>query len=521
MDEPTAEAREYPPIGPAAGAERHPERLAVSDEFGVSLTYRELDDKVNQVIRALYGLGMRPGDVFTVLLENRAEAVLLHQVAYRGGFFFTPINPRLQVAEIEYLLADSQAGVLFLDMVHADLAEEITAPEGLRIVKVGAGSNDGLAEMIATASSDQVEHQFGSVMSYTSGTTGRPKAVARERRRPSPEALPAVLDFGLRLGFDPDHDRHLATAPLYHGGPLISAMHAINLLGSVYLMRRFEPRHVLELVEEHQITSAYMVPTMYHRILQLPESVRAAADTSSLRSIMHTGGPCPPDLKQRMIDWLGPIMYECYAATEGYGTYTVCTSEQWLSHPGTVGIPEHDVITIRDENGKPLPTGETGLVYAKTLPGVEPFEYKNDPEKTASAYSQHGDYTLGDMGFLDSDGYLYLTGRATDMIISGGVNVYPAEAEQALLKHDHVRDVAVLGVPDEEWGESVVAVVQLGHPAASDVSADDLIAYCRTQIASYKCPREVYFVDDLGRDPSGKLRKRVLREKVIDPDQSG
>lgn len=515
MAEPAGGSEGYPPIGPAAGAELCPDRLAVCDEFGVSLTYQELDDKVNRAIRALHGLGLQPGDVFTVLLENRVEAILLHHVAYRGGFFFTPINPRLQTQELEYLLADSQAAVLFLDTLHAALAEKFAAPGGLRIVDVGDRGNDGLAEMIAGASPEPVEHQFGSVMSYTSGTTGSPKAVVRKRGRPAPEAISAVINFGLRLGFDPDHDRHLATAPLYHGGPLISAMHAINLVGSVYLMRRFEPKHVLELVEEHQITSAYMVPTMYHRILRLPESVRTASDTSSLRSIMHTGGPCAPDLKQRMIDWLGPIMYECYAATEGYGTYTVCTSEQWLSHPGTVGIPEHDVITIRDENGDRLPAGETGLVYARTLPGVEPFEYKNDPEKTASAYSRHGDYTTGDMGYLDLDGYLYLTGRATDMIISGGVNIYPAEAEQALLKHDRVRDVAVLGVPDEEWGESVVAVVQLDDPANADVTADDLIAFCRTHIASYKCPRQVYLVADLGRDPSGKLRKRLMRERFI------
>jgi long-chain acyl-CoA synthetase len=294
---------------------------------------------------------------------------------------------------------------------------------------------------------------------------------------------------------------------------MVSAMHAINLGGSVHLMRQFDAEQVLALVERMKVTSAYMVPTMYHRIMQLASDVRESYDVTTLRSVMHTGAPCPVDLKYRMMEWLGPVVYECYAATEALGTYTVCTPEQWLAHPGTVGRPENDVVTIRDENGRALPTGTIGLIYARTLPGIAPFEYKGDPQKTASAYGPEGDYTIGDMGYLDDEGFLYLTGRASDMVITGGINVYPAEVEQAILQHPAVRDAAVFGVPDEEWGERVVAAVQLFD---KDLSEDELLAFLRDHIASYKSPRQVYFLDDLGRDPSGKLRKQPLRERVLE-----
>lgn len=506
----------YESFGLALGAERYPDRLAATDEFGTAYTYEDLNRLVDKTIHALNDARVEPGDVIALLIENRAEAVLLHQVAYRGGFFFTPLNPRLKTSELGYLLTDSQAKFLFVDALHTELLTEVHGLSNLTVVTIGDDTQDALTlpHFISGSSDDPIEHQFGSVMSYTSGTTGRPKAVIRERRRPSPEALKTMVRFGERLGFDPVHDRHLSTAPLYHGGPLISAMHAVNLLGSVHLMRRFDAGHVLDVISQKRITSAYMVPTMYHRLMSLPEETRSAADTSSLKSIMHTGAPCPPHLKALMIEWLGPVIYECYAATEGYGTYTVCTSEQWLEHPGTVGKPEHDVITIRDKKGDVLPAGEVGLVYAKTLPGVAPFEYRGDPEKTHDAYGPDGDYTLGDMGYLDPDGFLYLTGRATDMIISGGVNIYPAEVEQAILQHRQVRDVAVFGIPDEEWGETVAAAVQrrLGDTSLRE---DDIIAFCRERIATYKCPRRVFVVDDLGRDPSGKLRKAILRDSLI------
>ncbi len=507
---------DYPPFGLAKGAIDHPDRLAVSDDFGSSLTYRELNALANRTIRALNSHGVQAGDVIALLLENRVETILLHQAAYRGGFLFTPLNPRLKPIELEFLLSDSGAKVLFADSAYLDLACEVV-PDGIEVVVVGGSVEVNDLDIFIEDSSDSaVEHRFGSVLSYTSGTSGVPKAVIRDRTQPSPEALAAFVGFGERLGFNPKHDRFLTTAPLYHGGPLISAIHVINLQGSIYLMRRFAADDVLDRIERLGITSAYMVPTMYHRLISLPEKRKAEADLSSLNSVMHTGAPCPVHLKQAMIDWFGPILYDCYAATESFGTYTVCTSEQWLAHPGTVGKPEHGVITIRDQNEVPLPTGEIGLIYARTLPGVAPFRYRGDEEKTDRAYSSHGDYTVGDMGYLDDDGFLFLTGRASDMIISGGVNVYPAEVEQVLMRHESVGDVAVFGVPDDEWGERVVAVVELADGVAGeDQLGANLIAYCREQIAAFKCPREVRVVPELGRDPSGKMRKGLLRDRLF------
>lgn len=504
------------PVGVALGARRFPERVAVTDERGRSLSYAELDRDVDRAINRLSDMGVQPGDVVAFLLDNRVETVLLQQAAYRGGYLYTPLNPRLRPTELEYLVGDSGAKVLFAEMAYAEMAETLSASSGAELVLLDdSTSAHGLAEFLSGSDDTPVPFQFGSVLSYTSGTTGWPKAVIRERSVPNPDVLRAMLRFGERLGFDPEHDCHLTTAPLYHGGPLISVMHVLNLQGTVNLMHRFDAEAVLEHIETKKITSAYMVPTMYHRLLQLPDEERGAYDLSTLNSIMHTGAPCAPDLKRQMIEWLGPVIYECYAATEGFGTYTVCTSEQWLKHPGTVGKPEHGVITIRDESAEELPAGEIGMIYAQTLPGIKPFRYKGAEEKTAAAYSPFGDYTVGDMGYLDEDGFLYLTGRASDMIISGGVNIYPAEVESVLLKDGRVKDVAVLGLPDPEWGERVVAVVEVDPSLEGDNEvAESLKEFSRKAIASYKCPKQVFLVSDLGRDPSGKIRKGLWKDRL-------
>jgi len=503
-------------LGIATTAIAQPDRMAVQDDFGTRLTYGELDRLVNQVIHAFQSLGIGPGSHIALLTENRAETVLVHQAAYRGGLYFTPLNPRLRPAEIEYVLRDSTSSVLVADVLHRALADEAAAAAGVRVIGAGGAGVDDLLAVAAGESSDPVPYQFGSVMAYTSGTTGVPKGVIRERVRPSPDQLKAMFTFGLRTNMDPDHDRHLATAPLYHGGPLITVFHSMNLGGSVHVMSRFDPERTLQLIEELEITSAYMVPTMYHRLLALPDEVRSRYRLGSLRTVLHTGAPCPIETKERMLDWFGPVMYECYAATEGYGTYTVCTPDDARSHPGTVGKPPAGVISIQDGVGNELPTGETGLVYARTLPGFTPFRYKDDPAKTKEAYGKAKDaYTVGDVGYLDADGYLYLTDRASDMIISGSVNVYPAESERALLQHPAVADVGVIGVPDPEWGERVVAIVQPRAPVTNPEGlATELMAFCRDRIATYKCPRQVFFFDDLDRDPSGKLRKRHLRERL-------
>lgn len=510
-------------FGPAAAAMRHPDRIAVTDYLGATLTYVEFDARVNRLIHVLRDHGLTAGGVFAVLSENRTDVVVAHHAAFRGGFYFCPLNPKLRADETSYILGDSGAAVLLADGVHRELLEQVDVPDGVATIwfdDVGDDDELVLEGLLAGASDARVPHGYGSVLSYTSGTTGRPKGVLRELTKPTPAQAEAMMAFGLGVGYDAVHDRHLVTAPLSHGGPMVSAMHCMNLGGTVVVMGRFDPEALLACIDEHRITSTYMVPTMYHRLLRLDETVRAQFDLSSLRSVVHTGAPCPPALKARMLEWLGPIVYECYAATEGLGTFTVCTPMDAIEHPGTVGRPPDGLISIRDEAGHPVPTGTAGRVHARTLPGVSPFRYKGDDEKTASAYAADGTYHVGDLGYLDDEGYLYLTGRSTDMIITGGVNVYPAEVEGVLLRHPDILDVAVLGVEDDDWGERVVAIVQVASDndvpagARADRLAGEIVAFAKQSLASYKCPKEVRFVGDLGRDPSGKLRKHRLREQL-------
>jgi long-chain acyl-CoA synthetase len=504
-------------FGVTATARAHPDRLAVVDDEGFALTYAELDRLVSQVIRALGRMGVEEGEPFCILAINRGEVLVAHHAAFRGGFWFTPLNPMLRRSEIGYIVRDSGARVLLVDAEHRELAREATSElAGMRIIDLHGAGPDTLFGLAAQESPDPVPYRFGSVMAYTSGTTGRPKAVVRDRIRPSDAQLEAMLTFGLRVGMDPHHDRHLATAPLSHGGPMIAAMHSVNLGGTVRIMRRFDAERVLDLIAAERITSSYMVPTMYHRLLRLPEKVTAAKDLRGLRSVFHTGAPCPVNVKQRMLEWLGPVVYECYAATEGLGAFTVCTPEDAITHPGTVGRPLPGSMTARAPDGSILPPGEHGVLYTATLPGVAPFRYKDDEQKTAEAYADDGTFTVGDLGYLDEDGYLYVTGRQGDMVISGGVNVYPAEVEERLLAHPAVVDAAVIGLPDDEWGERVVAVVQ---PDPSLVAGKDLgneiIAHCREGLAAYKCPKAVLFRQALGRHANGKLRRDILRDTIL------
>lgn len=499
-------------LGVAAAAHKSPRRLAVLDDRGTTWDYGTFDELVDRTIHVLRDFGVAAGGVAAILSDNRAEILVVQQAAFRGGFFFTPLNPLLRQDEVEYVLHDSGAAVLFATASHRDLAMAAVKGTDIRTIWLdGAGADDSWSVLVDRTRADAVPYTFGSVLSYTSGTAGRPKGVLRELHRPTSEQAHAQMNFGLRVGHHPVHDRHLVTAPLSHGGPMVSATHALNLGGTVVVMRRFDAEEVLRLIEAHRITSTYMVPTMYHRLLRLPADIRTRYDLSSLRSVVHTGAPCPPGLKSKMLDWLGPIVYECYAATEGLGTFTVCTPADARLHPGTVGRPADGLITIRDADGSVLPPNAQGRIYAGTLPGVAPFHYKGDPEKTARAYNDDGQFHVGDLGYLDDEGYLYLTGRSTDMVITGGVNVYPAEVESVLLRHPHVVDAAVLGLPDEEWGERVVAVIQVDGSDRA-MLATQIMAFCHERLAAYKCPKVVRFVDDLGRDPSGKLRKHRLRE---------
>jgi long-chain acyl-CoA synthetase len=348
-------------------------------------------------------------------------------------------------------------------------------------------------------------------MLYTSGTTGRPKGVRRPLADVDPDTAAALASMlsGL-FEIAPGDGVHLAAGPLYHAAPLAFGTGALHLGQTVALMDKWTPERTLQLIDRRRVTTTHMVPTMFHRLLALPDEVKARYDTSSLRNVIHAAAPCPVDVKRRMIEWWGPVIYEYYAATEGGGTYV--NSQEWLEKPGTVGRPfPGATIKIFDDEGNELPPNEPGTVYMGSPLGQ--FEYHGDPEKTRAS-RRDGMFTVGDIGYLDDDGWLFLCDRKADMIISGGVNIYPAEVEAVLLSHPDVGDAAVLGVPDEDWGEAVKAVVQPAEGAAVGPQLEqDLLTYCRSKLAAYKCPRSVDFRSELPRYPTGKLYKRLLRDE--------
>jgi long-chain acyl-CoA synthetase len=367
-------------------------------------------------------------------------------------------------------------------------------------------------EVIAASEASDIDDPvLGTQMLYTSGTTGRPKGVHRSSGG-APSALAAINLCGYDEDVAHSVDAHLCTGPLYHAAPLVFSVALPLLYGvPIVIMEHWDPAETLRLVEQHGVTHTHMVPTMFHRLLALPDDLRAKYDVSSLRYVIHGAAPCPVTVKQQLIEWLGPIVVEYYAATEGVGT--MVDSPTWLAHPGTVGRPmQPELVKVADEEGTALAAGEVGLVFLRTQPASR-FDYYGDADKTADAY--RGDYfTLGDMGYMDSEGYLYLTDRSANLIISGGVNIYPAEIDAILLQHPAVGDVATIGVPDEEWGESVKAVVQLAdgiEPSAE--LASELLAFCRDRLAHFKCPRSIDFTPQLPREDTGKIYKRVLREQ--------
>ena len=349
-------------------------------------------------------------------------------------------------------------------------------------------------------------------MLYSSGTTGRPKGVRKQLPGTAlgdPESAPVQIARGLVARGGGPGSVYLSPAPLYHGAPLVSSMSMHRVGGTVVVMERFDPRQCLELIERHRVTQAQFVPTMFVRMLRLPEHERERHDLSSLEYVVHAAAPCPIAVKRQMLDWWGPIIHEYYSGTEDIGTAYI-TPQEWLSHPGSVGRPMNECHIVA-ESGEELSPGQAGIVY---FAGGRPFEYHNDPEKTASVTNERGWRTLGDIGYLDEDGYLYLTDRLAHMVISGGVNIYPQEAENVLAGHPAVADVAVIGVPDPEMGEAVKAVVTPTDPDAAGPELEaELLAHCRSELASYKCPRSIDFVDELPRDDNGKLYKRLLRER--------
>ncbi|HEX3545692.1 MAG TPA: acyl-CoA synthetase [Mycobacterium sp.] len=486
--------------------------LIVAD--GATISYHELFERSQRVAALLHDAGLRRGDGVALVLPNRPEFFEITWGCQLSGLYYSAVNTHFTPDEIAYVISDSDARAVFIDVSITDAAATITeANAGVDVHIVVGGTLPGWRsyEDALAAAGDAPPMSDGSEMLYSSGTTGRPKAVRR--------ALPTdgegswaqkVLESALRQRYGmTDSSVYLSPAPLYHAAGVNYTM-AVHRVGAAsILMRKFDPEAVLRLIQTHRVTHAQFVPTMFVRMLKLPEAVRSSYDVSSLRCVMHAAAPCPVDVKHQMMKWFGPIIHEYYGGTEGFAG-TIIGPEEWLAHPGSVGKPFSPVHVVGDD-GVELPVGESGQLYFEGGPA---FEYFKDPEKTASVYNERGWRSLGDMGYVDEDGYLYLTDRSTFMIVSGGVNIYPQEAENLLVMHPKLVDAAVFGVPNDEYGEEVKAVVQPvdGLVGTPELGAE-LIEYCRTHLARYKCPRTVEFEAELPRDPNGKLYKRRIRER--------
>ncbi|WP_328607935.1 acyl-CoA synthetase [Amycolatopsis sp. NBC_00345] len=496
-----------------------PDRTALVDPDGREVGYGELAAKADRYARGLRELGLGVGDVVVLLQPNGDELVAAYFAAIQSGLYVVVVNWHLVGPEVAYILQDSGAKAFLAHERFAEVAvaaaDEAGLPESARfavgavpgfrrVEELGAGLGDGRPE----------ERTAGSPMLYTSGTTGRPKGVRRPLTGADPDDVPAASTwfFGI-FGLKPhDGHVHLCGSPLYHTAVLNFVVISLQLGHTAVLMDRWDAADMLRLIERHRVTHSHMVPTQFRRLLALPDDVRSGHDLSSLRVMIHGAAPCPLEVKRRMLDWWGPVVTEYYAATEGGGT--VISGEDWLRKPGSVGLPwPGSTIRILDDGGSELPAGEVGTVYMKM--GDSKFEYHRDPEKTKQ--SRVADlFTLGDVGHLDADGYLYLHDRKADLIISGGVNIYPAEIEGELVMHPKVADIAVFGLPHEDWGEEIKAVVQPAEGISpSPELTSELLAYAATRLARFKLPRSVDYLDELPRDPNGKLYKRRLRERYV------
>jgi acyl-CoA synthetase (AMP-forming)/AMP-acid ligase II len=496
----------------------HPGKPAIiMASSGETVTFGEYEARGNRVAHLLRDAGLRRGDHIAVFIENSPQLLEIEGGAERAGLYYSLINTYLGTDEVAYVVANSQAKVLFSSVAKGQVAEAAAArcPGLDRMLMTGPGSRpagwESYDAVVAGYPAAPIQDEsLGAAMLYSSGTTGNPKGILRDLPTLGPDdPLPVMAFvrglFGFREGMT-----YLSPAPLYHSAPQASVAAALRLGSTVIVMEHFDPEQWLALVERYRVTHCQMVPVMFSRLLRLPDEVRARYDTSSLECIVHAAAPCPVHVKQAMIDWLGPVITEYYGATEANG-FTFCTSADWLAHPGTVGRPVLGELLILDEVGEECPTGTDGTVWFR---GATAFEYFEDPVKTAEGRSVDGTAsTIGDVGHVDAEGYLYLTDRMSYMIISGGVNIYPQETENVLSAHPAVQDVAVIGVPNDDLGEEVKAVVELVNPAAAGPAvAQELIAYCRDRLAHFKCPRTVDFVAELPRSETGKLYKRILRD---------
>ena len=487
-------------------------------QSGETVTYAELEARTNQLAHFLRSRGLKRLDHYAIFMENNARYLECCGAGERAGLYFTCINSFLTPQELAYIINNSESKVLiFSEEKRAVAIEALSQCPKVEAALVVNGPGDGnrilnfddaLASMSTTPIADE---SVGTAMLYSSGTTGQPKGIIRPLPEQPPSQQLPLFDFLQKLWRYREGLVYLSPAPLYHSAPQAAVNLVIRNGGTAIIMENFDPERYLRLVEKYRPTHSQLVPTMFSRMLKLPRAEREGHDLSSLEVVIHAAAPCPSQVKEQMIEWWGPIIHEYYGATEGLG-FAACDSAQWLAHRGTVGKVMLGDLHVLDEDMKPCPKGTSGTLWFKT---ATPFEYFNDPAKTADARSPDASMsTVGDVGYVDDDGFLYLTDRATFMIVSGGVNIYPQECENLLITHPKIADAAVFGIPNEDLGEEVKAVVQVmpGIPASSALS-DELIAFCAKHLSRQKCPRSVDFEAELPRLPTGKLYKRLLRDR--------
>lgn len=505
---------------PRIFAEKTPDKpVLIMEETGEIITFAQLEARANRGAHALRALGVENGGTVSLVCENRAEYFDIVWAAQRAGIMLVVLSSRLKADEVAYIVNDSESTHLLigesLAEVATDLAADPSLTPGLKTT-LAVGSIPGLdswQDLVAQQPETPIaDEQLGSRMGYSSGTTGRPKGV----RIPSPggspvQDNPGVLMFQAFYGID-ENVTYLSPAPLYHAAPLGFCTSVQSVGGTVVCMKRFTPERFLAAIEQYKVSMTQCVPTMFIRMLRLSEEERARHDLSSLEMVVHAAAPCPVPVKRQMIEWLGPIIHEYYAGSEG-NMFIRINSEEWLAHPGSVGRPSYGTLHICDDEGNELPTGETGTVY---IEGGRDFAYHNDDAKTRSSRNpiHEGWTTLGDVGRLDEEGFLYLSDRKHFMIISGGVNIYPQEVEDLLITHPDVLDVAVFGVPNDDFGEEVKAVIQpKDWSRANDEFGAELIGWCRERLADVKCPRSVDFEKEMPRAETGKLYKKELKAR--------
>lgn len=498
---------------PSETAARFPDKPAYTiAETGESVTFQQLDDLSMQGSQLFRSLGLKRGDHVAFMMENHVAYFQIAIAALRSGLYFTAISYRLQEEEVDYIVSDCQAKVFITSKAQQAVVENLNldhCERAFMLDGVIAGFDSWEAAVAEMPAEKIADESTGSAMLYSSGTTGMPKGILK----PLPEEAfgeePALNLFTMLYGATED-SVYLSPAPLYHSAPLMFTMGFLAMGVTVIVMQHFEAEASLRAIEKYKVTHSQWVPTMFIRMLKLDEETRLKYDVSSLECAIHAAAPCPIPVKEQMIEWWGPVINEYYAGTEGNG-FVAINSEQWLAHKGSVGQSLTSQIHIVGEDGEEVAQGESGTIYFE---GGGEFEYFNDKDKTSDSRHSEGWSTLGDIGYLDGEGFLYLTDRKSFMIISGGVNIYPQETENLLVTHPKVMDVAVIGVPNEEFGEEVKAIVQPKHwEDAGPELAAELIDFCREHISHIKCPKTVDFEEELPRHPTGKLYKRLLRDR--------